>query len=176
MKRRLLVLVMALAASGCGFRAERLFATAVDIEVRESGRSLYCNTPGENARAQLLPDASAVMEWQSARGISLVAPESLIQAPHALIEMGMRPTGGYGIAVARQAVMKGDVVILNATFVSPAPGSMRTQALSTPCVIVQLPPGRYATVEVQDQTGEVRATGGLEPASPAAEPAPPAAQ
>jgi hypothetical protein len=170
MKRGRLLLAAA-ALAGCGFSPDRLFSSSSQIEVREVGRSLYCKTPGEDAQARLLPDLRAVVDWQAQRGVTLAAKESLVQAPHVVVEMGTRPTGGYGIAVARQAELRGDLVTLQATFVSPAPGSMRTQALSTPCVLVRLPPGRYGRVEVQDPTGTVRASGGLE--APEMAPLPP---
>lgn len=166
-----LVLAAALAA-GCGLSPGRLFESHADIEVREVGRSLYCGSAGEAARVTLLADPQAVLDWQAARNITLAGSESLAQTAYAVVEMGARPTGGYGVAVARAAVLRGDTAVLSATFVSPPPGSLRTQALSSPCVLVQLPPGRYAAVEVQDQTGELRATT-VPPAAPAEE-APPA--
>lgn len=171
---RALVLVVAATLAGCGFKVGNLFTSETRIDVREIGRSLYCNTPAETAGAVLLDGPQAVLQWQSARGITLAGPENLAQTPYAVVEMGLRPTGGYGVAVSRAAVLSGERVILRATFVSPAPGSLRTQALSSPCVLVQLPAGRYAEVEVLDQTGAVRATGGRPTSAPAAGPAAPA--
>lgn len=176
MTRLLASLAAALPAAllaGCGLG--RMLDGGVPIEVREAGRSLYCNTPGEDARVTLLPDLQAVLDWQAARGIVLAPSESLPQVPYALVEMGGRPTGGYGVLIARAAKLDGEQVTLSATFLSPSPGSIRTQALSSPCVLVALPRGRYDEVEVRDESGAVRATGGL-PAgpAPAAEPEPPA--
>lgn len=157
MKRALPLIALVLA--GCGFEPAKLFESSSPVEVREVARSLYCNTPGDAAQAQLLNGAQAVVDWQSARGIALAGSESLAQAPYAVIEMGARPTGGYGLAVARAAKLRGEQLTVQATFVSPAPGSLRTQALSSPCVLLQLPAGRYSTIEVQDPAGAVRATG-----------------
>lgn len=165
----LAVLAAVLSACGLGVRAEKLFSSHTDIEVHEVARSLYCNSPGEETTVQLLPDAQAVLDWQSSRGVALAGSESIVQSPYALVEMGSRPTGGYGLAVARAAVLRGDLVILQATFVSPAAGSLRTQALSSPCVLVQLPRGRYRSVEVQDPSGGVRARSGTQAAVPAAQ-------
>lgn len=171
---RALLLVLTAALAGCGFKTEKLFSSYSRIEVREVGRSLYCNSPAEQAQAVLLDTPQAVLDWQAARGVTLAGGESLAQAPHAIVEMGTRPTGGYGLAVSRAAVLRGDLLILQATFVSPAPGSIRTQALSSPCALVRLPPGRYDGIEVQDPTGAVRATGGRPEARPLAAPAEPA--
>lgn len=154
------VLLGAALLAACGLRAPKLFSSAVDIEVREVGRSLYCNNGSGEAAAVLLDDPQAVLDWQASRSITLAGGESLLQTPHAVVEMGARPTGGYGLAVARAATLSDGQVSLSATFVSPAPGSIQTQALSSPCVLVQLPPGRYTAVEVIDQTGAVRASGG----------------
>lgn len=151
------VVLLAAALGGCGFSPAKLFLSRADIEVREVGRSLYCNTPGDAARAVLLEGPQAVREWQAARGVTL-GGAPLAQAPYAIVEMGTRPTGGYGLAVSRAAELRGDLLVLQATFVSPAPGAIRTQAVSSPCALVQLPPGRYGAIEVYDQTGEVRAT------------------
>jgi len=175
MKRAFLLLALALA--GCGFKPAKIFSSYAQIEVREVGRSLYCNTPGEEVQALLLPGVQAVVDWQTARGVMLAGPESLTQAPHVVVETGVRPTGGYSLAVARSAMLRGELVILQATFFSPAAGTLRTQALSSPCALVQLPPGRYTTVEVRDAGGAVRATGGMpvapkEPSVPAETPAP----
>jgi len=160
---RAALLAAAVALAGCAGAAD-LFSTQAPIQVREVARSLYCNSGGDDTRTQLLPDAQAVLDWQAARGIVLAGSESLAQAPYAVVEMGLRPTGGYSLAVATAAKLVGERVVLQATFFSPAPGSLRTQALSSPCVLVQLPAGRYAGVEVRDPAGAVRATGGLAPA------------
>lgn len=166
-------LLLALAAAGCAVTPANIFAGSTPIEVREAGRSLFCNTPGDAPLVVLLPGAQAVVDWQAARGVTLAGSESLTTAPYAVVEMGVRPTGGYSLAVARSAALRGETVTLQATFFTPAPGSLRTQALSSPCVLVQLPPGRYAMVEVHDPSGAVHARGGLR-APPAPETPPPA--
>lgn len=169
MSRRCLLAGLSCALlAACGFRPEKIFSSYTAIEVREVGRSLQCNSPDERTRAHLLPDAQAVLQWQESRSLALAGPEMLAQGPYALVEMGLRPTGGYGLAISRAAVLRGDLVILNATFVSPAPGSLRTQALTSPCVLVALPAGRYRSIEVQEPTGVVRASGEWMPRPPPA--------
>lgn len=174
--RGLVLLACAALLAGCGFKTPRLFQGHTDIEVREVGRSLYCNSGDDQPRVALLAGPQAVLDWQAARGIVLAGGETLSQTAYALVELGARPTGGYGLAVARAAVLRGEVVTLSATFLSPAAGSIQTQALSSPCVLVQLPRGRYAEVEVEDQSGTVRARGGKPappaPVAPGAAPAP----
>lgn len=168
---RAAILLCALALSGCGFQPAKVFSSYAQIEVREVGRSLYCNTPGEAARVALLTGAQAVLDWQAERGVTLAGPESLSQTSYALIESGLRPTGGYSLAVARGAVLRGPLVILNATFFSPSPGAMRAQVITSPCVLVQLPQGRYGSVEVQDPSGATRARSDRPPVDPPPAPA-----
>ncbi len=141
----------ALALAGCA-----LFSPG-QIAVREVASSVYCNTPGREARVELLADAAAVTAWQEGRGIELADPESLGEGPYALVEMGLRSTGGYSLTVSEDAALRDDRVVLEAEFLVPNPGSLRTQALSSPCVLVRLPPGRYADVAVRDSSGAVRA-------------------
>ena len=138
-------------------------APGAPLEVREVARGQYCNTPGDATAAGLLPDAAAVLELQAVRGIALLAADAIAPAPHALVETGLRSTGGYAVAVEPAATIRDGHVVLIANFTQPAPGSLRTQALSSPCVLVQLPPGDYAGVEVRDAGGAVRAHGGRVP-------------
>ncbi len=152
-------LLLSLLLSACSFKPAKIFSSYTQIEVREVGRSLQCNTPTADTAAHLFADAAGVQAWQASRGLSLVVSDALADAPHALVEMGARPTGGYGLAVSRAAVLRGELLILTATFISPAPDRFVSQVLTSPCVLVRLPPGRYSTIEVQDQSGAVRATG-----------------
>lgn len=147
--------VLAAALAGCCIVQER----PASIDVREVARGGYCNTPGEAPRARLLYGARAVADWQALRSASLGADALASDATYALVEHGMRSTGGYGLVVAPAATLRGEVVVLRATFSGPPPGAMTTQALSSPCVLVQLPDGRYTGVEVQDAAGAVLATG-----------------
>lgn len=149
--------------AGCGFRAEKIFASYSDIEVQEVARSLQCNTAGKESRVELFTSTAAVRAWAEPRGLRL--PEVLAEAPHVVVELGQRNTTGYGLAISRSAVLRGGLLILKGTFISPAPGRVVAQALSSPCVLVQLPPGRYSAVEVQDPAGAVRISGPAESAA-----------
>jgi hypothetical protein len=149
------VVVLAAALAGCCFVQER----PAPLAVQEVARGGYCNTPGEAPRARLLYGAKAVADWQALRSASLGAETLAPAATYALVEHGMRPTGGYGLEVAPAATLRGEVVVLQATLSGPPPGAMTTQALSSPCVLVRLPEGRYTGVEVQDSAGRVLATG-----------------
>ena len=145
--------------NGCASAPEINPVADSSFVVREVGRSLYCKTTGIAPQVQLLNDAAAAWAWQEARGLSLSGPESLANTPHAIIEMGAKPTGGFGLAVSRAAELRDERVILSAIFFNPDGSGMVTQALTSPCVLVELPAGRYSEIEVRDVSGAVRATG-----------------
>lgn len=131
---------------------------AMPFEARVVGHSLYCNTPGAGAAVAWLADAAALRQWQAGRGVALFDPAGE-PGPFVVVEMGPRPTGGYDLTVSSNASKRGDTISLQAEFSGPPPGSLRTQALSSPCVLVQLPPGDYATIEVRDPGGALLAKG-----------------
>ena len=158
--RRLAIAVLAAAAAGCGFRPEKLLASYVNIETFEAGRSQQCHTAGPEAQVSLFADAAALGAWQRERGVDFAGGHALPEAPYAVIEMGAKATAGYGIAVSRGGVLRGELVILQANFIGPPEGAATAQMLTSPCVLVRLPPGRYGLAEVQDPDGTVRARGG----------------
>lgn len=128
-------------------------------EVSELARSAQCNSASEAAAITRLPDLAAVLAWQQQRGVTLVSGE-LPQGPFALVEMGQRATGGYGLAISRLAGRRGGTLILRATFIAPPADAMVSQALTSPCVLVGLPPEAGTTLELLDQDGNVRARSG----------------
>ena len=125
------------------------------VEVSEVARSYQCNSEGQETRISLLPDAAAVAGWQQQRGVDL-GGERLPQGRFALVEMGERNSGGYGVAISRLAGRRGNTLILRGTFVAPGPNDMSTQAITSPCVLVSLPREGYETIEIVDQDGRLR--------------------
>ncbi|MGB1561442.1 MAG: protease complex subunit PrcB family protein [Sinimarinibacterium flocculans] len=128
------------------------------IRVTEAGRAQLCSAEDENPRVRIFDSAAAVIDWQERTGIRLAEFKALERGRYALVEMGQRYTGGYGLAVSREARVVGDSLQLVATFFSPKPGSMRTQMITSPCVLVHLTEGNYVGVEVFDQDGQRRAS------------------
>ena len=170
MEHRIVFVAVAVIAAGCSFRPEKIFSGYANIEVAEAGRSLQCHTAGGEPRVALFAGLAALRDWQSQRGVEFTGGGTLAEAPYAVIEMGARPTGGYGLAVSHAAVLRGELVILQANFIGPPEGTAVAQMLTSPCVAVRLPPGRYSLAEVQDPDGKVRARGS-EPAPGVARPA-----
>lgn len=152
-----IVLLLSLGLTAC---ATDWFKRESSVEVSEVGRSWQCNTPGPEARVSLLADGVAVAAWQQERGVDL---GTLPQGPFALVEMGERNSGGYGLAISRLAGRRGGTLILRGSFIAPGADDVVSQAISSPCVLVSLPREGYSAVEVVDQDGRVRGRASLGP-------------
>ncbi|MDP3295799.1 MAG: hypothetical protein Q8M37_13830 [Nevskia sp.] len=180
--------------AGCGSLSipglSRLPGGDDDVEVSEIRRFGNCVTNGEAAAVTLLANEAALQAWQTARGIDLIAAASgglLPPGPFAVVEHGSRATGGYGLLISRRAYQDGHNLRLTASFLSPprigpgadsGAGEVRRNIATSPCVLVQLPPGNYDRVSVVDPSGKRRAQylppvpGVAVPAAPAPAPAP----
>jgi hypothetical protein len=93
-------------------------------------------------------------------GQSLPTPAVDFDAEHVVtIQMGQKPTGGYGIELAEpDATLKDGEALIRLRWIEPAPGSIVTQILTNPCLIVSLPKGAYEKITITDENGNVRET------------------
>ncbi|MFZ0727831.1 MAG: protease complex subunit PrcB family protein [Desulfobacterales bacterium] len=74
-----------------------------------------------------------------------------------LIRMGQQPTGGYGIELAEpQARLENGAAMIRLRWIEPVPGTVSTQALTSPCLIVELPKGTYRKIVITDESGKIR--------------------
>src|SRR5882672_9210779 len=88
-----------------------MFPSGQSIEVSEVRQLVSCNSDGPQARLYLLADREAVRAWQREHKVDLVGVDPLPAAgAYALVEMGVRMSGGYGLAISRQAGFSGGVV------------------------------------------------------------------
>jgi PrcB C-terminal len=75
------------------------------------------------------------------------------------IQMGQKPTGGYGIELTDPYARIGaGEAIIRLRWIEPAPGSIATQILTSPCLIVSLPKGAYENIAITDENGNLRET------------------
>lgn len=145
--------------SGCGDLGWLLrFSGDTPVEVRELARSTQCGTQDEKSAVNIFTDAAEFRKWQEQRGIKLIDTDAMPAGPYALVEMGTRATGGYGIAISRKAGIRRDLVVLKGTFIAPAADVAVAQVLTSPCVLVGLPSGFYRGVVVFNQAGDIQAT------------------
>lgn len=127
------------------------------LEAVELGAATICPSEGPDAWIEVLDNVEAVRDWQQRHGLDLLKEPEGPGRRYALVGMGQRTTGGYGLAVSRAAHLAAGVLRLQATFVAPAAGGMRTQILTSPCALVRLPKGQWNAIAVYDQTGRERA-------------------
>ncbi len=130
-----------------------------NVEVSEIRRLVSCGATGDAAVVTLLADEAALSNWQSARGINLIAAPgaALPPGPFAVVEHGARATGGYGLLISRRAYQQGRELRLTTSFLSPKTGEVRSDGPTSPCVLVKLPAGNYQRVSVVDPSGKRRA-------------------
>jgi hypothetical protein len=75
------------------------------------------------------------------------------------IQMGQKPTGGYGIELADPYAHVGaGEALIQLRWIEPVPGTIVIQVLTSPCLIVALPKGDYGRIVITDETGKVRGT------------------
>jgi hypothetical protein len=93
-------------------------------------------------------------------GPSPPAPLVDFDADHVVfIQMGQKPTGGYGIELAEPyATVNDGEALIRLRWIEPAPGSIVTQILTSPCLIISLPKGAYEKITITDENGDVRET------------------
>lgn len=115
-----------------------------------SSRDQYENMTGAAPRQLLPADGSSMPDVDfSSYGV-------------ALISMGQQRTGGYSIKLAdTQLQQDNSVALIKVSWNEPAKGMIVTQALTNPCVHVQVPLAALAAVKqlkIVDQQGIERAT------------------
>lgn len=128
------------------------------VHVAEIRREALCNSDGPQPRLSLLADAEAVRAWQHAHNMDLIGVDPLPSpGPFAVVEMGVRLSAGYGIAVSREASVSGGVLRLSASQLTPDPRQAAAQMVTSPCVLVALPPRAYRGAELYDASGSLLA-------------------
>lgn len=125
----------------------------------------------ENLCGGIRPDPAVVLisdSGQLERIISEAKRRTIGQPPQApavdfeavhvvLIRMGQRPTGGYGIELAEpQARLANGTALIRLRWIEPAPGTVSTQALTSPCLVIELPKGAYRKIVITDDSGKVK--------------------
>jgi hypothetical protein len=160
MKSWLVGSLAALLLSGCAsdLAWSLRFASEKPVDVRELARSQECGTQQEQSAVSMFVDTAEVRHWQESRGITLLDTDAMPAGPYALVEMGRHDTAGYGLAVSRKASIRKDLLVLKGTFVAPAADAVTAQVVTSPCVLMSLPPGFYRGVIVLNQASDVQAS------------------
>lgn len=163
--RRGLLTALALLAAAC-----RSTGAPPALTVQPLYSSAHCNSPSTEAAAVWIDERAALIAvFQRIRGHILddavVPPEvNFERAAVLLIEMGRRNTGGYGLQlVDRYPDIVGERARVRVAWNRPAEDVMVPQVLTSPCLMLEIPRGRYSSVQVIDQAGRVRVTVPVEP-------------
>jgi hypothetical protein len=159
-RRRASVLLCALALAGC---ADLTSLNDVRVETPELRHASNCNSTSGAAAVTLLRDADALRRWQQAHQVDLIGDAPIPAGPYAVVEHGARNVAGYAVVVASSAWVSGNVLALQASFLSPASNQLHAEMLTSPCALIQLPPGNYDAVELFDTRGRRRAISSAPP-------------
>ena len=122
-----------------------------------------CGGSQEEASLRIITDGDSFDQAVKWMGRHTVGGEQEIARPEfddtlaVLIEMGQKPTGGYGVALREHEVtIEGDAAILRLEWAEPAADSAVTLALTSPCALIALPQGDYQRIIGIDQDGNRR--------------------
>ncbi|MGI9301720.1 MAG: protease complex subunit PrcB family protein [Gammaproteobacteria bacterium] len=125
-----------------------------------------CATRGADTKAVWVTSAQRLDQYydQIHGGKLGIQPEPLPEIDFdkegvLMIEMGRRSSGGYGVSVGQKgAYLVGGDAVVHVDWAEPAEGTMQTQALTAPCVMVKLRYAGYGRIRVVDQNEQERLT------------------
>jgi hypothetical protein len=76
-----------------------------------------------------------------------------------LIRMGEKPTGGYGLELMENvAKIESRMAVVHVRWIEPEKGSITTQVITYPYLMIRMARGAFDGITVIDQDGTVRAT------------------
>lgn len=73
------------------------------------------------------------------------------------VYMGLKPSGGYALSLAAPAAtISAGVAVITVRWRQPGPGSVVTQQLTSPCLILKLARDKFHIIQINDEAGRVR--------------------
>lgn len=120
---------------------------------------------GDEARYALIGDEATLRQYWNAAHASLLTPPALPAVDFSretvlALFMGSQPSGGYSIGLQRLSQLDGEYYA-DINLGSPAPGTMTSQALTSPWQLVRVLRGGVNTVWLRDAaTGEILGAAG----------------
>lgn len=137
---RLLIAVGAALLAGCNLAPHQdagtsaLAPQAVPVDALWNASNCQLST---HAPARYFADAQSLQLAEPALAAEL--PPAPAASAFLLVDMGRQSTGGYRLRAAETAALEDSRLSLVVERVEPAPGSITTQALSRPCLVLRLP-------------------------------------
>jgi hypothetical protein len=145
--------VMLLATSGCNTMASS------SVTVLDQG---YVCGVNQTAGVELVSDAGLNLTDSSRIDLERSKKEtdsSLDQERFWIVRvnMGQKPSGGYALRlISEQVEVSSDTARVSLQWLQPKPGTAQIQALTYPCLYLQVAKGNYTRLEIVDQEGAVR--------------------
>ena len=133
-------------------------STAVSVvEYQQHMQCLDGQKPGANfVSGQNIGENSSVLSLENNQQLS---EKSELDAQHWFIkvDMGEKPTAGYHFSLTSQQLrIENAIAQLDLAWLTPQPGGMTAQMITTPCIYLQLQKADYQTVVIKDSQGRQR--------------------
>jgi hypothetical protein len=134
----------------------------LSIETLWGGSQCGCVAPQARVRWVTGPDQlSAAMAAAESSALRIQMAHLSMDWKHnglIWIDMGLKPTGGYALSLAApSARISSGVVVITVRWRQPRPGSIVTQQLTSPCLILKLAQENFHIIEIKDESGRVHA-------------------
>jgi hypothetical protein len=128
-----------------------------EVEIAVIGGGGMCGGPDQTAGAEWIsqPGQMGRLPLKGNRDASAYPWDPSVEGL-LLVHMGAQPTGGYGIEPAAPvATVHKAVATIRVNWIEPEPGSMVTQAITAPCLLLKIPKAGIDRIVVTDQHGLV---------------------
>ncbi len=155
-------LLLSLSACRSGFKEAESGSELVPVHAVFSAAQCLRSEP----MIELLRDRVSLKEWWEPLSKQVIPtrklPGKLADVDFAteivlVMSMGQQPTTGYQIELSNESAMLQDVSLTVTTNWWQPPEDMNVaQIMTSPCLAVTLPAGRYETVSVMDERADLR--------------------
>lgn len=140
------------------------------VAARPLAGSLACPREQESAAVAWIDDDERLRQVYAAMGVPPRGDDALRRrldmgrGGAVWVQMGQRPTGGYGLSLPEApAHLTDGVLTLRVRFEQPGPNAMVTQVVTSPCLLVAVDGRGFGRIRVVDEDGQVRADAAVPP-------------
>ena len=150
------VAMAALWLYGCGSVANQIEEKAAVLPVTIVASGTQCNLGDRELNARWVVDEGDVAQLLERMDDGGITPAALDFARQRvlLISLGPKPTPGYGLDIAANAVIVDDTLKLEVTPTSPPPGAILVQMLTTPCMMLAMPASGYQWLALVEKASQ----------------------
>lgn len=117
----------------------------------------YCGTTSQMSAVHYFASEAQLANWIGYRGIRGFDAGAAADGGVIVVEMGQRMTGGYSMNMLPDVThIEDNTLYLGVAWAAPPEYAPISQAMTSPCMVVEPPPGDYDKVVVLDQLGNKR--------------------